>query len=258
MTRYEAIFRRKSVRKYTNEEIDGWTLERIERFGMDAISVRPDIRVKWHIFRAADQKLKGMFQVKAPYYAALYSEICEDYQENAGCLMEQFSLYLHTLGIGSCYQGAASLKDDSKEDLELVIIMAFGYPAEPLERDWTEFKRLGLKKLVRVHGTFEKFHRKLLEAARLAPSVLNMQPWRFVTTENRIHLFVKKPNKMGYRRQLDMNLFGAGIALSHILLTAEEFWLDLEYQKLDSIMEKDFQSYLYVGSLVILSESKKI
>ena len=88
MTRYEAIFRRKSVRKYTNEEIDGWTLERIERFGMDAISVRPDIRVKWHIFRAADQKLKGMFQVKAPYYAALYSEICEDYQENAGCLME--------------------------------------------------------------------------------------------------------------------------------------------------------------------------
>jgi len=258
VTRYEAIFRRKSVRKYREEEIDEKILNKIRQFDQDAVSVRPDIRVKWKIFRASDQNLKGLFQVKAPYYVALYSEICEDYRINAGCLMEQLSLYLHTWGIGSCYQGGAALKRDEEEDLEMVMIMAFGWPAEPLERDRMSFKRAELNKLVKVHGAFGKVQRKLLEPARLAPSAMNQQPWRFVVTDNRVHLFVKKPGKLGYHKQLDMNLFNAGIVLSHMLVTAEELWFDLEYEKMDSIMEKDFQNYLYVGSLLILDESEKI
>lgn len=250
MTLYEAIFRRKSIRKYKDDEIESRILEKINRFGEDAIGIRPEIRVKWKIFKASDNKVKGMFQVKAPYYVALYSEICEDYRRNAGCLMEQLSLYLHTMGIGSCYQGGARLRNDEEEELKLVMIMAFGRPAEPLERDRADFRRLEMKKLVRVHGTFGKLQKQLLEPARLAPSAMNLQPWRYVVTENRIHLFVKKPAKIGYQKQLDMNLFDAGIALAHMMITAEEFWFDLEYQKLDSILEKDFQNYLYVGSLL--------
>lgn len=257
MTRYEAIFRRKSIRKYKDTEVDGRILEKIGHFEQDAISIRPDIRVKWKILRASDQNLKGLFQVKAPYYVVLYSEICEDYRKNAGCLMEQMALYLHTKGIGTCYQGGVSLKHDDEEELELVMVMAFGYPAEPLERDRADFKRQELNKLVKVHGTFGKLQRKLLEPARLAPSSMNTQPWRFVVTENRIHLFVKKPGKIGYQKQLDMNLFNAGIAFSHMLVTAEELWLDLEYQKLDSILEKDFQNYLYTGSLLAVNEGEK-
>lgn len=250
MTLYEAIFRRKSVRKYKNDEIEDWILEKIKRFGEDAISLRPEIRLKWKILKASDNNIKGMFQVKAPYYVALYSEISEDYRKNAGCLMEQLSLYLHTMGIGSCYQGSAKLKNDEEKELDLVMIMAFGRPAEPLERDRADFRRLEMKKLVKVHGTFGKVPKQLLEPARLAPSAMNLQPWRYVVTENRIHLFVKKPGRIGYQKQLDLNLFDAGIALAHMLITAEELWLDLEYQKLDSILEKDFQSYLYVGSLL--------
>lgn len=258
MTRYEAIFRRRSIRKYKEEEIDEKILNKIRQFDQDAVSIRPDIRVKWKIFRYSDHNLKGMFQVKAPYYVALYSEICEDYRINAGCLMEQLSLYLHTRGIGSCYQGGASLKKDDEEELEMVMIMAFGWPAEALERGRTEFRRMELNKIIKVHGTFGKVQRKLLEPARLAPSAMNQQPWRFVVTDNRIHLFVKMPGHIGHHKQLDMNLFNGGIALSHMLVTAEELWFDLEYQKLDSIMEKDFHNFLYVGSLLILDESERI
>lgn len=257
MTLYEAIFRRRSIRKYKDEEIDEKILNKIARFGEDAVGIRPDIQVRWEVFRASDRKIHGMFRVKAPYYVALYSEICEDYRKNAGCLMEQLSLYLHTKGIGSCYQGGASLRSDV-EGMELVMIMAFGRPAEPLERDREDFRRIELKKLVKVHGAFGKVQRKLLEPARLAPSAMNLQPWRFVVTDNRIHLFVKKPGKIRYQRQLDMNLFDAGIVFSHMMVTAEELWFDVEYQKLDSILEKDFQNYLYVGSLLILNESEKI
>lgn len=258
MTLYEAIFRRKSVRKYKNDEVEGRILEKIKGFGEDAVGIRPDIRVKWKIFRASDRNVKGMFQVKAPYYVALYSEICEDYRKNAGFLMEQLSLYLHTLGIGSCYQGGARLKNDGEEELELVMIMAFGYPAEALERERADFRRMEMRKLVRIHGTLGKVQRQILEPARLAPSAMNLQPWRFAVAEDRIHLFVKKPARIGYQKQLDMNLFDAGIALAHMMVAAEEFWLDLEYQKLDSILEKDFQNYLYAGSLLFLNENEKI
>ncbi|MEI3191027.1 MAG: hypothetical protein V8S36_01930 [Lachnospiraceae bacterium] len=76
--------------------------------------------------------------------------------------------------------------------------------------------------------------------------------------KDRIHLFVKKPGKLGYQTQQDFNLFDAGAALSHMLVTAEDQWFDLEYQKLDSILEKEFQNYVYVGSLLILNDSEKI
>ena len=258
MTSYEAIFRRRSIRKYKNDEISPAMLEKIEKFGEDAIGIRPDIQVKWKIFRKEENQLKGLFRVDAPYYVVLYSEICEDYRKNAGCLMEQLSLYLFTKGIGSCYQGGAKLKKDQEKDLELVMIMAFGYPAAPLERSYEDFRRIELKKLVTIRGAFGKVQRKLLEAARLAPSAMNRQPWRFVSSEDRIHLFVKKPGKLGYQTQQDFNLFDAGVALSHMLVTAEEQWFDLEYQKLDSILEKEFQNYVYVGSLLILNDSEKI
>lgn len=258
MTLYEAIFRRKSVRKYKDTPIDGRLLEKIEQFGEDAVGIRPEIRTKWKILQGGTQELGGLFVVRAPYYVVLYSETCEDYRKNAGCLMEQLVLYLHTKGIGSCYQGLAKLKRDEEEDLEPVMVMAFGYPAEALERDRERFRRMELNRFVKVHGSFGKVQRKLLEAARVAPSALNRQPWRFVVTDGRIHMFVKKPGKIGTQAEQDFNLFDAGIALAHMLITAEEQWYDLEYQKLDSILEKDFPNNIYVGSLLILNDSEKI
>ncbi len=49
-------------------------------------------------------------------------------------------------------------------------------------------------------------------------------------------------------------MFHIGIVLSHMLLAAEEYWFDLEYRKLDSIMEKAIQNYLYAGSLIISAD----
>ena len=251
MTKYEAIFRRKSGRKYKKMEVEEPILKKIREYGREAVGYRPDVRVKWKIYKACDRKVKGLFQVKAPYYAALYSETCEDCQIYAGCLMEQLVLYMHTVGIGSCYQGSARLQEDEEEDLKLMMILAFGYPEESLERARTDFKRAEFQKLVKTGGSMDKNLKRLLDCARLAPSALNQQPWRFVVTENRIHLFVKRPGRVGYQKQLEKNLFHAGIVLSHMLLAAEEHWLDLEYQKLNSIMEKAIQNYLYTGSLIL-------
>lgn len=258
MTKYEAIFKRKSVRKYKKAEIDEQTLEMIRTFGKDAVGIRSDIRTKWKVYKASDHNVKGMFQVKAPYYAALYSENCAGCHINAGCLMQQLVLHLHTMGIGSCYQGGARLKTEDEDNLELMMILAFGYPDEPLERKKSDFRRAELKKLVKANVPVGRNIKKLLEAAHLAPSALNQQPWRFVVTENRIHLFVKRPGKVGYQKQIGKSFFHAGIVLAHMLVAAEEHWVDLEYQKLDSIMEKAIQNYLYAGSLILAGAGEKI
>lgn len=76
-----------------------------------------------------------------------------------------------------------------------------------MERDREAFKRMELNRFVKVHGNFGKVQRKLLEAARVAPSAMNLQPWRFVVTDGKIHMFVKKPGKIGYQMQQDFNLF---------------------------------------------------
>lgn len=73
MTLYEAIFRRKSIRKYRDTEIDPKLLEKIEQYGEDAVGIRPEIRMKWKILKGSDKRLAGLFLVKAPYYVVLYS-----------------------------------------------------------------------------------------------------------------------------------------------------------------------------------------
>ncbi len=251
MTLYEAIFRRKSIRKYKMNEIPAQVLERAWHAEQYVYVPDSKIQVKWKIIRGDEHRLKGLFLVKAPYYVLLYSEEKGDYLLNAGCLMEQLVLYLHTKGIGACYQGGASLKSDD-EPLTLVMVMAMGYPAEKLERREFEFKRADLDKLVRVRGGFGKAQRELLNSARLAPSALNRQPWRFVVTESQVHFFIMKSRRHEPERLKNHNLFDAGIALAHMMITAEELWINVEYQKKENILEKDFKKHDYVGTLLIL------
>ena len=56
MTLYEAIFRRKSIRKYRDTEIDPKLLEKIEQYGEDAVGIRPEIRTKWKILKGSDKR----------------------------------------------------------------------------------------------------------------------------------------------------------------------------------------------------------
>ena len=78
MTKYEAIFRRKSVRRYKEEEIPEEILEKIRHYGAHAVGIRKEVRIKWKVYRASDHNVKGMFQVKAPYYAEIGRASCRE------------------------------------------------------------------------------------------------------------------------------------------------------------------------------------
>ena len=104
MTPFEAIFNRKSVRHYRREEVPASVLDKIQDFDGELLPMFPYVKTATKVFREEEFGRKElMLQVKAPYYLAIYAQELEGYQENAGNMMQQISLYLHSKGIGSCF-----------------------------------------------------------------------------------------------------------------------------------------------------------
>ena len=171
---------------------------------------------------------------------------------NAGFLMEQLSLYLETRGIGSCFVGMAKHRDKELEAKGFVqkIILAFGMPKDPNKFRDKEPKRMALDELCVYKEPPKAWVKEMLEAARLAPSSTNSQPWRFVVYENRIHVFSKKP--LGERSLLNpFTELNFGIMLANVMVAAEEVWIDLDLIKLNNITHKSIPNNQYVISILL-------
>ena len=254
MNLYEAIYARRSVRNYRMEPLDDTILKGIPDFLNEVEPLFPDIRTEIRIVnRCTDkEKIGGFCNVKAPYYVALYSESKEKSDMNAGFLMEQLSLYLETRGIGSCFVGMAKRRDKEleAEGLSLKIVLAFGFPKETDRNRDREPKRIAMDDLCVYKEQPKAWVKEMLEAARLAPSSTNSQPWRFVVYENRIHVFSKKPldEKSLLNPFTELNF---GIMLANVMVAAEEVWVDLDLIKLNNITHKSIPNNQYVISILL-------
>ena len=111
--------------------------------------------------------------------------------------------------------------------------MSFGKPAEPLHRNLSEFKRKPLSEI--SEGTDER-----LEAARLAPSGMNLQNWFFIADKGKIHCYRKK-SLLGFMNKLAC--FDMGIALCHIAKESGNFKFTKES---DAPSRK---GYVYTGTV---------
>ena len=71
----------------------------------------------------------------------------------------------------------------------------------------------------------------------MAPSSMNSQPWRFVVFDSRIHIFSKKhaSDRLGKWDELNF-----GIMFSHMMVVAEELWLDVDLIRLDETESEEF------------------
>ena len=131
-----------------------------------------------------------------------------------------------------------------------MIMLAFGMPKGELNRDSQKAHRDSLDKLCAYKQEPLKATRQLLEAARLAPSSLNSQPWKFVVYKNRIHIFVSEKKRQSKTQEPWMEL-NMGIMMSHILMAAEEYWIDVTMTKSENLAEKTVPNYLYIGSVLV-------
>lgn len=259
MNLYEAIGVRHSVRKYSDREVPERLREQILAFAGKASPLNDRIAVEFEFLdnRKGKAEVRGLWKVEAPWYLALYSEAAEGFERNGGYLMEQAVLYMTTKGLGTCYLGGASVRKKRSDGKRLVMLLAFGYPEGKLCRESSLAKRLPLSELCVFKEEAGETIKTVLKAARLAPSAFNSQPWRFIVYTDRIYVFSRKePGLLKGLKGLAAPAgsgtdFSVGIMLSHIMLAAEELWLELKTETEGQFAAKAYKNGNYVATLMI-------
>lgn len=204
----DMIARRKSVRKYTSQPVDGKTLEAIAQFAAGMKPLYPHIRVAHKL--VTKEQVRFYLPWKTPQLLAIYSETKEGYLENVGFLYQQMDLYLQSLGLGSCWMGLGKVRgDEGLDGMDFVILLAFGHTQDTFRDGAADFKREPLAKIADREDP-------ALEPARLAPSSVNSQPWFFTHEGGAIHAFCSKRGVLRNPTLGAMNRIDMGIALAHL------------------------------------------
>lgn len=251
MNLYEAILKRRSIRKYKREVLPEQLLRQIGNFIKKAAPLYDTIRVESRILDhgRGEGDLRGLWKVEAPYYLVFFSEETDGYERNAGYILEQVVLYLTTKALGSCYLGAVKVRDLEIPGMKQVMVVAFGRPENALYREAAMAKRLPLKELCIYKEEPDEAMKTMLKAARLAPSSLNSQPWRFIVLRDRVMVFMC--GEFSFKSALpSLCQFNLGIMLSHLSLAAEELWLEAEFQEDESLKKKSYKNGQYVVTVV--------
>ena len=223
---YDAVFLRHSQRAYSGEVPKDEVTRRIEKvcndfrpfLGARAVLVKDPGK---DVFKGAVGEF--FYKVKeTPYYIVFIGDMkAPNIQSITGYLGEGIVLEATALGLNTCWVGGfyrreAVMKQINLEEGERVLgITPIGFSKEETDRvgvSSKQYRRKNFEKLV-LSGDVEdkKWVRSALEAARIAPSAGNRQPWRFEIGDDSITVSSgSKREGIGVSRRLD-----CGIAMLH-------------------------------------------
>jgi nitroreductase len=216
---YDAIFKRRSVRKYDSTPLDSNHLEEISKNLQSLKPITSGINTEFKIM--APNQVTRKLAINAPHYIAAFSETKDAYRVNIGFMLQQMDLYFSATGLGSCWLGTPQPTKEVTEssNLEFVVLMSFGNPKELAYRtSVSEFKRQVLSEITSIENAKE-----LMEPTRLAPSAVNLQNWYFTGNKNEIHAYSSKPNFLRNIMGGSYYPVNMGIALYHLQLAAQHF-----------------------------------
>lgn len=252
MNLYGAIYGRKSVRSYKKEKLKEELLFQIRAFCRKTSSLSQEIETAVEIIDGEKEgkSVRGLWKVDAPYYLVFFSQEKPGYERNAGYVLEQIVLYMTAKGLGTCYLGGSKAAR-TVAGMKQMMVVAFGWGEGGLSRDRGKVKRLPLKELCVYQEEPKGNVRQILEAARLAPSSFNSQPWRFVLSGSQLHVFSCR-DLLPVRAMASLREFNMGIMLSHIMLAAEELWVEISWDVLEQKKRKTYQNGAYVGTVTFL------
>ena len=214
---YQSIFRRKSVRKYSKQELSQEILQEIEGFWQQTEQIDPEEQVIMRILPPSNIKMRVGMSYDAPYYIAVYAVDTKKALVNVGFRLQQMDLWLSAHGIGSCWLHMMTPDQENAmaDGMPCQITMSIGYPEEELHRsESAEFRRKSLDQITNG-GDYDTE----LESVRIAPSATNSQLWYFEQTGSQIRAYMIQDSRGGeaYRKLHEMDM---GIALYHLYLAA--------------------------------------
>ena len=233
---YKAIFVRKSRRNFLSDNIPHDSLIQLEKvctdlnnsiLGTRAVVVNQNPR---EVFKGIVGSYGSI--IGAPAYVAFIGDMNDpNVQEKTGYLGEGVILEATALDLATCWVGgffkpeavAEQINIDNNERILSVtpigyVKQEYSFQEKLMSRMVSSKKRkdLGSLLLEQSFQNLEDWQKIALEAARLAPSAINRQPWRFSAKENYIKVSLDTPkDTKGISRRLD-----CGIAMLHLELGA--------------------------------------
>lgn len=238
------IMNGRSVRDFKTTDVEENKLGAIEEFITGCKKLVPSIELEARFFAGdAYKRLYGVagykgVMIEAPVYLVLLSEDKPQYIENAGYVGERAILKARDLGVDSCwvsYEDEATIKRtlNIDSDKKVVALIALGYAdtkktVEGSAKTGSNYskadismgsngsERISLEEMVYIDqwgntATAEILEeRALLDAfsyARMAPSALNKQPWRFIVDGGKVVLAIDNENYKGsYLNKIDAGI----------------------------------------------------
>ena len=232
---HAAIPCRRSRRRFDSTELESSSLAQLEtvcrefrpfpQAHAELVTQSPDTILKGAI--GPYGKVKG-----APALIAFIGDMDDPYiQEEVGYLGEGIILEATAMGLATCWVAgffrprvAASVVGAAPNE-RVLAVTPVGHAVEDFsleERTMMGFARAHRRKPLAELVTgldqaeLPRWMKSALEAARLAPSAINRQPWRFYLEPNRITVSVNNPRfTFGISKRLD-----CGIAMLHIEVAA--------------------------------------
>ena len=246
---HAAIPRRRSRRRFDSTELESSLLAQIQTIcrefrpfpqaRAELVTQSPD-----RVFRGAIGhygKIKG-----APAFIAFIGDMDDPHiQEKVGYLGEGIILEATAMDLATCWVGgffrpklAASIVGTGENE-RVLAVTPIGYATQDFsleERVMTGFGRTHRRKRLAelivgpVQTDLPHWIKSALEAARIAPSAINRQPWRFYVEPDSITISVDSPGfTFGISKRLD-----CGIAMLHIEVAALDCGVQGDWEFLEA------------------------
>jgi len=250
---YHAILARRSVRRYHDEPLDEGALARVQEIVRGVVPLCPEnhFEAPLHSVEESAALIAALggygLIVSPPHYLAPWMRGEHHVLADLGCRVEQISVRLAAMGLGSCFIGNLGREGTVRAHFRLPpdarsgAFLVFGQPSQSLggrvvnaamRRVTGATNKLPVEKILFVEDweppdTVPPGLLRLLEAARSAPSAVDAQPWRFLWQDGRLYLFVKVHNpRYGAAIRSDYRYYDGGICMGNVLLAMHALGID--------------------------------
>jgi nitroreductase len=200
MTLYEAVFIRRSVRKFDMIPLRGEIIDDIKKFITETRQMNGQ-KAGFEVVSA--DAVNG---ASAPHYILSYSAGNDDAFANVGYVMQKADLYIQSIGLGSLWLGMTQPKN---KRADFCILLAFGKTDVPQRKGIQDFNRLPLNQISNADNA-------AANTARLAPSAMNTQPWKLFFEDGKITINYFGRGFMKAVLKNKLNKIDLGIVTRHI------------------------------------------